>query len=91
MPILSQGMVTPAGRKRLLGSAPSQAHKGVCSRAGPGTLTRHSTQMPQNGPGIVREDSEVPSMPEEHIKHTVTPPPNAGRSPEPRRAGSYSL
>lgn len=31
-------------------------------------LTRHSTQMPQNGSRVIREDSEVPSMSEERIK-----------------------
>ncbi|TNN86029.1 hypothetical protein EYF80_003873 [Liparis tanakae] len=29
------------------------------------SLTRHSTQMPQNGPGVIGKDSEVPSMSEE--------------------------
>lgn len=31
-------------------------------------LTRHSTQMPQNGSRVIGEDSEVPSMSEEKIR-----------------------
>ena len=32
-------------------------------------LTGHSTQMPQNGSRVVRQDGEVPSMSEEHKMH----------------------
>lgn len=68
-------MVTPAGRKRLLGSAAQRASQ----RGGvqPSRPTGHSTQVSQDGSRIIGEDSEVPAVPAEHITHAYSQGPPA--------------
>lgn len=71
MPMLSQGMVTPRWvrdrekQEQKLSHGNNDGESELALEQRLHVLTRHSTQMPQNGSRVIGEDSEIPSMSEQ--------------------------
>lgn len=65
MPMFSQGTVTPVQREReriQMNSLWCEHTPGPLACSSRCRLTGHGTEVAQDGAGVVREDSEVPSV-----------------------------